>query len=53
MDDMQEFDQVERLMGEIHYLLLRLQEIDPDAVYRMEQIMSKMRAHKVVEQRLH
>lgn len=47
------FDHVELLTAEIEVLMIRLQEVDPDAMLRLEKLMSKMRIRISVEKHCH
>jgi ubiquinone biosynthesis protein UbiJ len=40
------------LTAEIETLMIRLLEMDPDAVTRLERLLSKMRVRRAVEKRL-
>lgn len=42
-----------RLAGEIERMMIDLQTMDPDAMLRLEQLMSRMRIRTIVERHCH
>lgn len=47
------FDTAELMIAEIEILMIRLQEIDPDAILRLEKLMSKVRIRVAVQKHCH
>lgn len=47
------FDSAELIIGEIHWLMKRLQDIDPNSLMRLEKLYARMRVETLVERAFH